>query len=204
MGLFDFLKKKKEKTFYNDGNLLETYGLFKKKGSKHPIKHDNYQCYYKNGDKMIECRFEKGEMKADSLSFWEEDGSIRRCNELVNGQKHGTWVEVWGTILSNVDCGNYIEGRKDGEWVTLNLKDMSPYRKGTFHNGARTGEWYDYFDGSGGQIERMKPFDSHGRPNGIGKTFYRSGQIKEEIIYRDGDIKKITKYDEHGYKVLET
>jgi hypothetical protein len=89
----------------------------------------------------------------------------------------------------------YGEGQNgvlNGRWEQ-NYAIGVPWIVGYFDNGKRTGQWMEYYQGSD-RICRTENW-SNDKLNGVRKRFDRSGNLIEEILFKDGNAVTKTNYD---------
>ena len=93
----------------------------------------------------------------------------------------------------NIWC--YGEGEKgilNGVWIQNYAKGI-PWIKGYYENGNRTGQWQEYYPGTNKLCRTENWRDDE--LNGIRKRFDRSGELIEEILFKDGKAITKTNYD---------
>ena len=93
----------------------------------------------------------------------------------------------------NIWC--YGEGKNgilNGVWKQNYAKGI-PWIKGYYTNGKRTGQWEEYYPGTN-QLCRTENWRDD-ELNGIRKRFNRSGELVEEILFKDGKAITKTNYD---------
>lgn len=97
--------------------------------------------------------------------------------------------------------GEGENGVLHGRWVQ-NYSETLPWITGHYTHGKRSGKWEEYYQGTT-QLCRTEFWDND-KLNGVRTRFDRySGQIIEEILFKDGYAVTKTNY-EQGYKYVRT
>lgn len=117
-----------------------------------------------------ECILRYFDTKPKKISREAKDKYIWCYGEGKNGVLHGKWEQ------------NYAVG--------------IPWIVGYYDNGDRTGKWEEYYQGTK-QLCRTENWRND-KLNGIRKRFDRSGQLIEEILFKDGKAVTKTNYDLQG------
>ena len=104
-----------------------------------------------------------------------------------NQEKENIWV-----------YGEGENGILNGVWEQNFAKGI-PWIKGYFKNGKRTGQWKEYYQGTN-QLCRTENWRDD-KLNGIRKRFDRSGNLIEEILFKNGAVVSKINYDRNNYLV---
>ena len=175
MGLFDFLKKKKN--IENDNGLNENY--------------------YDNGRGSIKERFTKLNGKKHGLeSFYYENGALSEKKSWKNGKEDG----VGKSYNRNGQLRSETEYNKDGEVVKFYNKSGELEAVWTISiskGGIRTSNRKKYY--RNGQLS----YECEGldliEGDGFIKYYYENGQLKNETNLKDGFVDGLTIcYNENG------
>ena len=135
---------------------------------------------------------------------YDDDGNLKSQGILVDGKKHGAWLE-WNkgwktstTFLHGIEHGewvkfdtdgqiynqlNFANGKKHGECKMWWRVDQL-YRCGTFANDKRHGEWKEWHEN--GQLHTSSMWVG-GKKHGMNTEWHRNGQIYFQGCYVDGE-----------------
>ena len=206
MGIFDFLKKKKNGlcTRTKDNTKLVAY-------YEDDIMHGDFKIFRLNtpyGDYLFqEGTYIHGKLHGESKKYLR--GIIHSIENYNNGVLHGDYIEYhFGSVhnaLSSVfgssyqkerkdlihQKGTYINGKKEGLWTTYQewenqpLESEKEFKNGMIHGFSRT---YDVDVKNNHKIYLSSEcFYKNNKLEGAYKEFYRTGKLKRKTIYENGN-----------------
>ncbi len=192
------------------------YNLFKydngsksSEGTMRDGKADGYwKNYYKNGNIKIEGN--RKNFQLDSIwNFYSERGKITKSVNYLESKKNGftlTYDTNQHVIYKESFVNDIKQGISSSYYPSGKIKQITPYVKG-----RPDGYAYEYSEDSvlisiikyqGGilaNIEKLNRKDELGKKQGIYKSFYDDGKVKEEKKYKDDVIDGYVKtYDIKG------
>lgn len=184
-------------------------GAKSSEGTMRDGKPDGYwKNYYKNGKLKIEGN--RKEFLLDSVwKFYTERGKITKAVAYAEGKKNGYTLN-YDTNQRVSSKEPYVNDIKQGMafsyYPSGRTKQMTPYVKG-----RPDGMAYEYAEDStiisiikyqGGilaNVERINRKDENGKKQGVWKSFYENGKLKEEKKFRDDQVDGYAKtYDNKG------
>ena len=75
------------------------------------------------------------------------------------------------------------QGQKNGKWVdTTKWRGYLIQATGYYKNNLKSGEWRAYFDD--GSLHAIHTYDKNGKPDGIAKYFYKTGELLYVFVYK--------------------
>ena len=192
------------------------YNIFKydngaksSEGTMRDGKADGYwKNYYKNGNLKIEGN--RKNFQLDSVwKFYSERGKITKAVNYLEGKKNG-YTLTYDTNQRVIYKEKYVNDIKQGNSLSYypsgKTKQLTPYVKG-----KPDGYAYEYSEDSviisilkyqGGILasnEKLNRTDEFGNKQGVYKSFYNDGKLKEEKKYKDNVIDGYVKtYDTKG------
>lgn len=123
----------------------------------------------------------------------EEGGRIIEEGDLLNGEKHGSWIEFAndGPVKS---ITTYLKGIKHGASIKIDRNNIVT-EKANYSNGVLDGEFILF---SRRRIIEERNYEK-GMLQGSLKKYYNSGNIMEESTYKNDKIDGLAKwYDKEG------
>jgi len=184
-------------------------GLKSSEGTMRDGKADGYwKNYYKNGFLKIEGN--RKNFVLDSIwKFYSENGSITKAVHYLEGKKNGYTL--------NYDTNQRISGKeffindiKQGNsfwfYPSGKTKQITPYVKGKpdgyayeFSEDSIIISIIKYQSGILANIERINRKDTQGKKQGVFKSFYENGVLKDEKVYKDDLVDGYVKtFDKKG------
>ena len=123
------------------------------------------------------------------------------CN-IVYFEDEQTGKELAHTAENVWFFGEGKSGVLNGRWEQ-NYAVGIPWIVGYYKNGKRTGQWKEYYQGTDKLCRTENWRDD--KLNGVRIRFDKSGEIIEEIMFKDGNAVTKTNYDRaHGIKSVRT
>jgi len=197
------------KTFHTNGQLKEI-GNYDQSGKKTGV----WTKYFPSGNTYSLHIFNKE--KGWNYVLFYDNGNIRKSgNYNDKGRKYGEWLsydkEGCLTTLETIENGAYVgerrlyhmnkltaiqhykDRKKTGKWISYQsgkLKEIKNYVNDKLH-----GENKSFFDNDSLSFER---YYNHGTAIGEHKEFYKSGQLKEHIVFNNGKKHFKKNYDKNG------
>lgn len=132
--------------------------------------------------------------KLEIINEYYEDGRIKKTGTYLLGVAEGIHKEYSpeGKITSAKIFKEGIlmaeglldeTGNMQGEWTEFHANGKIRGR-GFYENGVKTGDWIFYHPN--GAVEQKGKYDKKGRPQGLWKWFYESGNLLREETYLNG------------------
>ncbi len=184
-------------------------GAKSSEGTMHDGKPDAYwKNYYKNG--IIKIEGNRKNFQLDSIwKFYSERGKITKSVTYAEGKKNGYTLN-YDTNQRVITKEPFVNDIKQGNMYAYypsgKTKQLIPYVKG-----KPDGIAYEYAEDStiisiikyqGGilaNVERINRKDENGKKQGVWKTYYDGGILKDEKKYKDDLVDGYTKsYDKKG------
>lgn len=192
-------KKGLWKTFYEDRS-VETEGRYNR-----DLQDGYWKSYSKKGVLLETLKYDNGELVTDAeeiadldvseLYYPDDDGGLRFRGTYRDGKAHGT--HLWFSKSGDIDSAKVFrngfligqgrltaDGLKDGPWEEYYYPNGELKAEGSYALGFRTGEWIYYF--VSGKIEQRGIYNNKGRPNGLWKWYYETGELLREETFRGG------------------
>ena len=189
------LKEGKWKTWYEDGTLLMEgdYNLGKETGP--------WRVFWENGRIKNQSSFDAGRLDGAWLSFT-PTGSKSLEGDYKSGQKTGLWKEFYNNgkikeetnyklkTIKNRNNDVVIMGMKTiqsvqhGKFKAYSQLDYEIKETGKYKNGIKTGAWINYHPG--GVMPAVVSHYKKGKLHGVCMQYGRSGDIMNEIHYKNG------------------
>ena len=130
--------------------------------------HERYSEYNINGSLVHNMFYKNGVLNGLEEKYY-ENGQLYESVNYLNGNFHGKRMVYWSNGI---------------------LKEQN-----YFSNGILGGENLFYF--SNGKLRKRLKFDSKGRKDGIWEDFLSNGELKQRIVYKNGNILETTNSKEN-------
>ncbi len=128
--------------------------------------------YYEDGTVRREGIYDVTGKENGIFKYYDEKGKIEKTEFYV----HGVLVAV-GLIDE--------EGKRQGYWEEYYLEPEGQIRsKGKYKDGEKIEEWQYFFVNN--QLQQIGKYDKKGRPTGLWKWYFKSGQLLREESFRKG------------------
>ena len=168
MGIFDFLKKRKEIKYHDNGKIKTSKRILSNK------RHGSQKQYFDNGQLVNDINFTNGVQDDGDVISFHRDGSKARKITLVKGKYHGELREWYPNGKLKIK-GNYNKDKYNGElhqWYS----NGKPKSKWNYINGKSqkiAESWYE-----NGNIFRTEIFENGNYSSDDCKEYYENGNIK--------------------------
>jgi antitoxin component YwqK of YwqJK toxin-antitoxin module len=111
-----------------------------------------------------------------------EDGSLKVTGQYSNDEKTGKWI--WYMSEEKIlRTENYKHNKLEGD-LKVYYPNGQLRIEGQHSNNNEIGVWNRYTEN--GTLKYVKVFDNNGKPTGLWKTFYDTGEIIHEENYSNG------------------
>lgn len=139
----------------------------------------------------------KGYLSGPSMTYF-FDGSISTIKEYKKGILHGSAKKYRSKDFLLEDF-NFVNGKKEGEQL-IYYPSGAISKKLFFRNGNLSGKnQLFYLDG---QLRQEFYFNEKGRKDSVWRKYHQNGMVKDEIIYRDGEvIRPNFQFDQQGNRI---
>ncbi len=136
-----------------------------------------------------------GESDLAKATKKDAQGKILEEGDLLNGQKHGTWVTYQANLDNTItEIASYKNGIEHG--VKIFMKNGKPTEKIYYANGLIHGIREQYATTN---KVTLRANYVQGKLNGESKKFYNDGKLLEESTYKNGLLDGTSKYyDQEG------
>lgn len=130
--------------------------------------HERYSEYNINGSLVHDMFYKNGVLNGLEEKYY-ENGQLYESVNYLNGNFHGKRMVYWSNGI---------------------LKEQNH-----FSNGILGGENLFYY--SNGKLRKRLKFDSKGRKDGVWEDFFPDGNLKERVVYKNGNILESTNSNEN-------
>lgn len=137
-----------------------------------------YREYYPSGQLFIDGRFAKGRQDGE-WTYYHPNGELNRKVVYADGQLNGAW-EVHRADGSLAAKRSFAKGQRDGEWIIYDETGKLPIREEHYLLGKQDGVWKTWFPD--GKLRQEISFKD-GVKQGPSKEWNENGEIRAEINY---------------------
>ena len=216
--------------FFFYGNIFPQTNQLNEKGEKEGL----WKEYYETGELLKETSWKNGKKNGLEITYYDKTGDLMSVEGYMDGTQHGIDKFFWeGGVLGQ--SVSYIDGKKNGVWKNFGsdgvLWSTGYYNENGKKSGwwvshnIRNGSWGVSYYVNGKEDENLggtyyynvmeKPFGV-GLPlgvtlgfkqggNGVWKSYFENGNLKEEGYYSDGFKEGVWKsFSENGNLFVET
>lgn len=161
-------------------NIADKRGNYVDVSFKNGRKHGNETSYDYNGRKLTMKSYKDGK-KTGKFERYFKDGTTNVKGYYLDGFQDGRW-EYFNLSGKLKSYETYKKGRKDGEWWERKKSRGSYYVKtGVYKSDIPVGVWTEKWE-DGKEKEKIT---YSGKGTYIKKTFYNTGELKNQESYKD-------------------
>lgn len=187
---------------YLDDNLIEEFGYeYYDSGElnyKRPIKGKNVEGlvtkYFKNGRIETQAYLTNGLLNGEFREYY-ENGNLKQTNYYINGKINGIEKKYFENGTLNWEV-NIVNDKPEGTYKEYNGNTNKIFN---FVSGKREGKQYIYTYSKLSHESNYK----NGKQEGIQKTFYYTGNLNWEALYKNDVIQSSKHYLENGNLDME-
>lgn len=142
-----------------------------------------YREFYPDGKPFVEGRYADGR-KDGEWTFYHPNGSVNRKVTYKDGQPDGA-IEIRRPDNTLAAKREFVAGRRSGEWIFYNESGEKPIREERYADGKQDGVWRTWFPS--GQLRQEIGFKA-GVKHGPSKEWDEDGQVRADLNYVDGKL----------------
>jgi antitoxin component YwqK of YwqJK toxin-antitoxin module len=157
-----------------------------------PSQNGDIKNYYDNGQLKDEGHLESGQKNGLWKTYF-DNGNIETERSYINGKENGKakgWYETGELAFEADKKDNLPKGLVRNYHKNGNLK-MECF----FVGGKEQGEQKKYFEE--GQLSIEGAFKK-GQQEGTWKYYYKNGKLLKQVVYKNGEVQLVNKWDEQG------
>ena len=192
------VEKRVDNEKYPDGKLRYEREIARY-SDNHFVADGFYREFYPNGQKFAEGQYKNGHQEG-TWTYWHDNGKEQRVVTFKNGLADGSW-DIHNADGAVVAKRGYKAGKRDGTWVIYDDTGKQPLREEVYSDGKPNGIWKVWFP-SGQQRTEVGIKD--GVRDGLYKEWDEKGNQRGEITFVDGKVDgTATLWGADGQKVVQ-